>query len=65
MELIPTLTFNNHISKQLITFYIEQDFRDAVMRYRESLKEVNRTAIILLKKSLETSRNQPWVQIMY
>jgi hypothetical protein len=50
--------------KYILKSFIESDFRDAINRYRESVMEVTKTALMMLKMSLETSRAHSWVKIM-
>ena len=61
------LTFtptSNFPRKKYINHFIESDFRDAINRYRESVREVTKTSLMMLKMSLETSRAHSWVKIM-
>jgi hypothetical protein len=50
--------------QRYVKTFIESDFRDAINRYRESVREVTKTSLMMLKMSLETSRAHSWVKIM-
>jgi hypothetical protein len=54
----------NSPRKKYLNNFIESDFRDAINRYRESVREVTKTSLMMLKMSLETSRAHNWVKIM-
>ena len=54
----------------LIIFIIEQDFKEAIARYEESLKEVTKFSVKTLKTRLQSykrvgSEGISWMEIMY